>query len=98
MIVDRRYVFVGSSNLDPRSLRINTEIGVLVDSGSLARKLVQLTEPDFALSNAWELQLSKDGQMNWVGDDVTLDSEPATSTFQRLEEWFFAHLPIEDEL
>ena len=98
MIVDRRYVFVGSSNLDPRSLRINTEIGVLVDSGSLARKLVQLTEPDFALSNAWELQLSEDGQMIWVGDDVTLNSEPARSAFQRLEEWFFAHLPIEDEL
>jgi len=98
MIVDRRYVFVGSSNLDPRSLRINTEIGVLVDSGSLARNLVRFTEPDFALSNAWELQLSEDGQVIWVGNDVTLDSEPATSAFQRLEEWFFAHLPIEDEL
>lgn len=98
MIVDRRYVLVGSSNLDPRSLRINTEIGVMVDSRPLARDLLQLTELDFAPSNAWELRLSDDGELSWVGNDVTLASEPAVSAFQRLEEWFFAHLPIESEL
>jgi putative cardiolipin synthase len=98
MIVDRTKVFVGSSNLDPRSLRINTEIGVLVDSPSLARELRQVTEPDFDTVNAWELGLDEDGSVYWFGGDIKLKSEPARSTFQRLEEWFFAHLPIEAEL
>jgi hypothetical protein len=29
---------------------------------------------------------------------VRLDAEPAQSPFQRIEEWFFAHLPIEAEM
>ena len=31
------------------------------------------------------------------GDEV-LTVQPAASTLQRIEDWFFAHLPIEDEL
>ena len=34
--VDRRKVFVGSFNLDPRSLYLNTEMGMVVDSEELA--------------------------------------------------------------
>lgn len=30
-VFDRRWVFVGSMNLDPRSLKLNTEIGMIVD-------------------------------------------------------------------
>ena len=32
MIVDRRVAFVGTLNLDPRSIRLNTEVGVVIDS------------------------------------------------------------------
>ena len=32
LIFDRSRVFVGSANLDPRSLRINTEMGLLIES------------------------------------------------------------------
>ena len=35
MIIDADKVFVGSANLDPRSLRINTEMGLLVTSTAL---------------------------------------------------------------
>ncbi len=35
-IVDRRRMFVGSMNLDGRSARLNTEIGLMVDSPELA--------------------------------------------------------------
>ena len=39
MIIDRRWVFVGSMNLDPRSANLNTEMGVLVESPELAEQL-----------------------------------------------------------
>jgi putative cardiolipin synthase len=35
-VIDRQKVFIGSMNLDPRSVRINTEIGLLIDSPELA--------------------------------------------------------------
>jgi putative cardiolipin synthase len=98
MIVDGRRVFVGSSNFDPRSLRINTEIGLVVESRALSQRLLALTEPDFAKTSSWQLALTPEGQINWIGDSGVLLSEPASHGFQKMEEWFFAHLPIEAEL
>ncbi len=98
MIVDGRRVFVGSSNFDPRSLRINTEIGLVVESRALSQRLLTLTEPDFAKTSSWQLALTPEGQINWIGDSGVLLSEPASHGFQKIEEWFFAHLPIEAEL
>jgi putative cardiolipin synthase len=58
----------------------------------------RLTAPDFDRANAWELQLDETGALVWIGHDQVRKSEPASTGFQRLEEWFFAHLPIEQEL
>ncbi len=95
--MDRRKVFIGSANLDPRSLRINTEIGLLVDSPKLARELIALSEVDFAPENAWRLE-NVDGSLVWSSADTRRQTSPAESGFQRLEAWFFAHLPIEAEM
>jgi putative cardiolipin synthase len=98
LVIDGRQVFIGSSNLDPRSLRINTEIGLLVTDAGLAQRVLELTAPDFERTNSWELSLDETGRLIWIGHDTVRDREPARSGFQRLEEWLFAHLPIEDEL
>jgi len=34
----------------------------------------------------------------WVSNELRLDSQPAASFMQRIEDWFFAHLPIENEM
>jgi putative cardiolipin synthase len=39
-VLDRERLFLGSMNFDRRSLRLNTEIGVLIDSPQLARQIV----------------------------------------------------------
>jgi putative cardiolipin synthase len=98
LIIDRDKVFIGSANLDPRSLRINTEMGFIIESEALNAQLRADVAPDFERSNAWELQLNEEGDVLWVSDEVTLSSQPAMSTMQRIEDWFFAHLPLEDEL
>ncbi len=36
MAIDEKQVFIGSFNFDPRSAYLNTEIGVLLDSPTLA--------------------------------------------------------------
>ncbi len=98
LIIDDDKVFVGSANLDPRSLRINTEMGLLVTSEPFNRAVRDAVEADFSGENAWRLELREDGDVYWVGNDQVLDKQPAASFMQRIEDWFFSHLPLEDEL
>ena len=98
LVIDWDKVFIGSANLDPRSLRINTEMGMLVVSGAFNEEVRQALEGDFSSKNAWRLQMQEDDKIVWVSDDRTLQSQPASSVMQRIEDWFFSHLPIEEEL
>jgi putative cardiolipin synthase len=98
LIFDDDTVFVGSANLDPRSLRLNTEMGLLIESPTLNRQLRDDLEPDFSPRNAWHLQLDEDGRMTWVSDDEVLDHQPTHSYMRRIEDWFLTLLPIEEEM
>ena len=98
LVIDTDKVFIGSANLDPRSLRINTEMGFLIESEALNAEVRKAVTPDFSNTNSWQLQLDEQGKVVWVSHDVTLTEQPAGSLLQRIEDWFFSHLPLEDEL
>ena len=98
LIIDRDKVFIGSANLDPRSLRINTEMGFLIISEWFNRSVRGALEGDFSPANAWRLELQESGDIFWISDDATLKSQPASSFAQRVEDWFFAHVLPEGEL
>jgi cardiolipin synthase C len=98
LLIDDNLTFIGSANLDPRSLHLNTEMGVLVDSRELNRLVRRNIAADFSKRNARHLQAVTGERIIWVGDDVTLDEQPAESRLQRLEDWFFGLLPIANEM
>lgn len=98
IVIDDDKAFIGSANLDPRSLRINTEMGLLVISEAFNTKLRNALESDFLAANAWCLKLRDNGSVYWVTEGRTLESQPATSFMQSIEDWFFSLLPIESEL
>jgi len=98
LVFDFDRVFIGSANLDPRSLHINTEMGLMIESPSLNAALRQNLEPDFSLRNAWQLQRDERGKVIWVSDEEVLDHQPAHSFMRRIEDWFLTLLPIEDEM
>nr|WP_246480509.1 phospholipase D family protein [Motiliproteus sediminis] len=98
--VDRRYLFVGSFNMDPRSAYINTEMGVVFESEPLAQGLSDA----FALSiaqRAYQVNIS-DGRLSWKewreDGDVTYQSEPNTTLWQRLMASMLSWIVIEDLL
>ena len=103
MVFDRRLVFIGSMNLDPRSLYVNTEIGVLLRNPEVARLLAE--EFDRAVvANAYRLVLSRPDdesapRVEWITQEdsaeVRYTSEPLTSAWQRFKVWFLSLLPIE---
>jgi putative cardiolipin synthase len=94
---DRRIGFVGSYNLDPRSSRLNTEMGVLFECPPLAKRLPEESENDLARS-AYRVEL--DGsELLWVTHDgdkeVHYNSEPAASLWKRCKARALGLLPIE---
>jgi len=97
---DRRKLFVGSFNLDPRSRDLNTEIGVLIDCAPLASRLPEKLGPALA-SEAYRVEL-KGNRLVWVtqedGRDVRYYNEPATSFGRRVSTWLVGLLPIKGEL
>ncbi|MCH8135260.1 MAG: phospholipase D family protein [Proteobacteria bacterium] len=100
-IVDRREVFIGSFNFDPRSANINTELGVIIRSTELAnhyadRILAALPEQTF------EVFLNENGKLRWRGlrdgEEVIFDKEPHTTWWQRFVAGFMRILPIRGQL
>ncbi|MCX2980618.1 phospholipase D family protein [Halieaceae bacterium IMCC14734] len=98
IVFDNDRVFVGSANLDPRSLHINTEMGLIIHSATFNAEVREAFEPDFSLRNAWRLELNSEQQMTWVSDSETLSRQPAHSFMRRIEDWFLSLLPIEGEM
>jgi putative cardiolipin synthase len=98
MVIDGVNVFIGSANMDPRSLRMNTEVGLLIQSPELGQRVLDEIEADFLPVNAWRLNLLDSGEVQWESDDETLTHLPAASFMQSIEDWFFARLPIEGEM
>ena len=57
-VFDRQRVFIGSMNLDQRSLYLNTEIGLIIDSPELARQIALRFEDIAQPANSYVLMLS----------------------------------------
>lgn len=96
ILIDRRQVFVGSLNLDPRSIDINTEMGLLIESEELVSEMT-----DGVLAHipkiAYRLQLDDSGNISWHanidGRDVVETTEPLTSWWRRFTAWFLKIVP-----
>jgi putative cardiolipin synthase len=98
LLIDNDVAFIGSCNLDPRSLKINTEVGLIIESEELNSALRKHLNIDFEPRNAWLVQRSEDGGLEWVGHDQVLKNQPSDSAIQRLEDWFIDLLPIDGEM
>ena len=96
IIIDRRYLFVGSLNLDPRSIDINAEMGLLIDSeeltGAIAEGIKGLL-PEIA----YRVRLDDKGRVRWHavidGETVIETSEPQAGTWLRFKAWFMKIAP-----
>lgn len=94
-VLDRRHVFIGSMNFDPRSAAINTELGAFVDSPGLGEDLARLMERDMSPVNAWQVLLDDKGEPYWVNSDETVYEQPARAGSQRIMDRIFEIFPKE---
>lgn len=97
-VFDRSKLFVGSVNLDPRSIMLNTEAGVLVQQPELAAELVRLFNHWTSADFSYELSLDEHQQLRWQAGDEVWHSEPHAGRLRRSAAWFLGWLPIEGQL
>jgi len=80
-VVDRRLLFVGTYNLDPRSQNLNTEAGVVMESPKLAQEAATAIEEDMRPENSWDAASGEgDRQLSWG---------------QRFKLWLWRWLPLD---
>lgn len=95
--VDQNRVFIGSFNFDPRSMVLNTELGFVICSDSLAKRIHSRFN-DEVTRYAYELKLEKN-RIIWIEhlDDshAVHTSEPGASLWRRWISYFFSWLPID---
>ncbi|MFM9927977.1 phospholipase D family protein [Variovorax sp. H27-G14] len=99
-IVDHQQVFLGSMNLDPRSARLNTELGLIIDSPEMALQLEGFADA----GSSYRLRLDASGRgVEWVeqdadGKETAYDVPPETTAWQRLKLRLMAPFIPVDEL
>ena len=95
-IIDRRRVFVGSLNLDPRSTDLDSEIGLIIDSPELG-KVMAKDAMEGMPKMAYRLELDENRKIRWHatidGQEVLETKEPLTSGWRRFQAWFLKILP-----
>jgi len=95
-LIDQRYLFVGSLNLDPRSIEINAEMGLLIDSAKMIAE--NHSDSDAILAAVtYRVLLNEDGDLEWHGringEEVIETKEPDTSAWLRFKAWFMKIAP-----
>jgi putative cardiolipin synthase len=95
--IDRERIFVGSFNFDPRSAQLNTELGIVIDSPVLARRLAAAFDNNVP-PNAYEVRPAGDC-VEWIertgAGEVRHAVEPETTAAQRALIQVLGALPIE---
>lgn len=96
ILIDRRWLFVGSLNLDPRSIDINTEMGVFIDSEEMAQQIIASGSVNIPRM-AYQLRLGEDNKITWHatidGEQVVETRDPLTSRWTRFKAWFLKIAP-----
>lgn len=103
VVVDGRHVLLGSMNMDPRSRRLNTEVGLLLDSQTIAADVAAVFEQGVRPVNAFRVALpdgaaGMSGPLEWItqenGNAVVYNSEPLAGWWRRVYAWLvWAFLP-----
>ncbi|NRB36985.1 MAG: phospholipase D family protein [Pseudomonadales bacterium] len=96
IVIDKRLVFIGSLNMDPRSVIINTEMGILIDSPPLAAALLTDKQQQFE-QMVYRLSLNEKNNIQWQsqeGNQLTIETkDPQTSWWRRFTSGFYKILP-----
>lgn len=107
-VFDRKRVFVGTFNMDPRSASLNTEIGLLVESPELASRVAKRIGKGMQAGESWRVirdrgggfpvaVIAPGGRIAWIDEASARRyfNEPGTTFLQRLKLSILSWLPLD---
>ncbi len=96
--IDGQRLFIGSFNFDPRSANLNTEMGFLIESPTLAQSMHSAFVHDIP-RRAYEVTLDANGHLHWLrwenGKLRRYDTEPETTWTSRTIVRLLSVVPID---
>jgi phosphatidylserine/phosphatidylglycerophosphate/cardiolipin synthase-like enzyme len=99
LVIDQKTVFVGSLNMDGRSRRFNSELGLVMRSSDIAQQVTNILD-DVSADGSYRLSLrDHTNQIEWFsgepGQELIWHSDPETTLTQRI--WLGALAPFAPE-
>jgi cardiolipin synthase C len=98
LVIDQKTVFIGSMNMDARSARFNSELGLVMRSVDIARQVTSLLD-DISADGSYRLRLADHGRIEWSsgeeGSQKTWFIDPETTRSQRF--WLKVLAPFAPE-
>src|SRR5450631_404996 len=86
LVIDQKTVFVGSLNMDERSARLNSELGLVMRSPEIARQVTSLLD-DLSADGSYRLALDSRDRIVWSsgepGAERIWHEDPETTLLQR---------------
>jgi phosphatidylserine/phosphatidylglycerophosphate/cardiolipin synthase-like enzyme len=87
LVIDQKVVFIGSLNMDERSARTNSELGLVISSAEIAREVTGLLD-DISTDGSYKVQLDQHDRVEWVsgeaGAQKVWHTDPGTSRTERV--------------
>jgi len=86
LVIDQKTVFIGSLNMDERSARLNSELGLVIRSPEIARQVTSLLD-DISADGSYRLALDPHDRIVWSsgepGAERIWHKDPETTLPQR---------------
>lgn len=102
VVFDRKVVYVGSFNLNPRSRYLNTETAMIVHSPAMAERIARDIEENMQPENSWRVVLNEADKLEWHartdGQDSIVTHEPEAGLWLRIKSSIFSLFPVEKYL
>lgn len=96
LVIDRRHLLIGSLNFDPRSIEINAEMLLVIDSSEMVESLTADMDERLA-RRTYRVMLDEDQDLYWHGtvdgEQVIETSEPLSSLWRCFKAWLMKIVP-----
>jgi putative cardiolipin synthase len=98
-VFDRAVVFIGSFNVNLRSIYLNGETILIIRSPELADQVAKDIENAMRAENSWQVTRNDKGKLQWASNSEKVwKHEPEVNWWRRFKSGFIAWLPIEKYL
>nr|WP_228258959.1 phospholipase D family protein [Marinobacter sp. JH2] len=98
VVFDQSTLFVGSLNVNLRSIYLNGETVLIIQSPEMAKTVAADIRHSMTPENSWQVTLDKGGDLLWRSSDQQVDHEPDVGFWRRAKSRFLSWLPLEKYL